>query len=134
MPAPFRIYNTLTRTVEPFSPQRPGHIGLYVCGMTVYDRAHVGHARAFVVFDAFVRYLRHRGWDVTFVRNFTDVDDKIIARAAELGEPPLDLAARFITYLDEDLARAYRSRVDPRLNYEQALEMALRIATRLRPG
>jgi len=92
MAEPFSIYNTLSRSVEPFEPIEPGKIGLYVCGMTVYDHAHVGHARAMVVFDAFVRYLRHRGWDVTFVRNFTDVDDKIIKRAAELGEAPLELA------------------------------------------
>ena len=104
MAAPFRIYNTLTRTVEDFVPVREGHVGVYVCGMTVYDRAHVGHARAFVVFDAFVRYLRFRGWDVTFVRNFTDVDDKIIARANERGEDPLELAARYIDAYHDDAA------------------------------
>ncbi len=103
MPSPFRIYNTLSRTVEDFVPQVPGKIGIYVCGMTVYDRAHVGHARAMVVFDAFVRYARHRGWDVTFVRNFTDVDDKIIRRAQELDEDPLALSARFIDAFHEDV-------------------------------
>jgi len=103
MANPFRLYNTLSRTVEDFTPQTPGHVGIYVCGMTVYDRSHVGHARAMVVFDAFVRYLRHRGWDVTFVRNFTDVDDKIIRRAAELGEDPLALASRFIDVFHEDM-------------------------------
>ena len=103
MAEPFRIYNTLSRTVEDFVPQTPGHVGLYVCGMTVYDRSHVGHARAMVVFDAFVRYLRHRGWDVNFVRNFTDVDDKIIRRANELGEDPVGLAARFIDIFHEDM-------------------------------
>lgn len=102
MPASFRIYNTLTRTVEPFEPLREGKVGLYVCGMTVYDHAHVGHARAMVVFDAFVRTLRHRGWDVHFVRNFTDVDDKIIARAAQTGETPMELAERFIRLFKED--------------------------------
>jgi cysteinyl-tRNA synthetase len=102
MPSPFRIYNTLNRTVEDFVPQVPGHVGLYVCGMTVYDRCHVGHARAMVVFDTFVRYLRHRGWDVTFVRNFTDVDDKIIRRAAELDEDPLALSARYIAAFHQD--------------------------------
>lgn len=102
MATPFRIYNTLSRTVEDFVPQRPGHIGLYVCGMTVYDRCHVGHARAMVVFDTFVRYLRHRGWDVTFVRNFTDVDDKIIRRAVELDEDPLALSARYIDIFHQD--------------------------------
>lgn len=103
MAAPFRLYNTLTRSVADFVPQTPGHVGLYVCGMTVYDRCHVGHARAMVVFDSFVRYLRHRGWDVTFVRNFTDVDDKIIRRAAELGEDPLALSARYIDVFYEDM-------------------------------
>ena len=103
MAAPFRIYNTLSRTIEDFVPQNPGKVGLYVCGMTVYDRAHVGHARAFVVFDAFVRYLRHRGWDVTFVRNFTDIDDKIIRRGNELGEDPAALAQRYIDAFLEDV-------------------------------
>jgi cysteinyl-tRNA synthetase len=96
MGAPFAIYNTLSRKTETFVPLEPGHVGIYVCGMTVYDHAHVGHARAMVVFDAFTRYLRHRGWRVTFVRNYTDVDDKIIARAAERGEDPAALAQGFI--------------------------------------
>ena len=103
MSAPFRLYNSLTRSLEDFEPLRPGHVGLYVCGMTVYDYCHVGHARAMVVFDSFVRFLRSRGWDVTFVRNFTDVDDKIIARAANTGEEPLALAARFIDVFHEDM-------------------------------
>ena len=85
MAAPFRIYNTRTRSVEPFVPQAEGRVGLYVCGMTVYDHLHVGHARAMVVFDTFVRWLRYRGWDVRFVRNFTDIDDKIIRRAQATG-------------------------------------------------
>jgi cysteinyl-tRNA synthetase len=96
MAEPFKLYNTLSRKVEDFVPIEPGHVGLYVCGMTVYDHCHVGHARAFVVFDTFVRYLRHRGWKVTFVRNFTDVDDKIILRAAERSEDPAALAQRYI--------------------------------------
>ena len=103
MPHPFRIYNTLSRQTEDFEPLRPGHVGLYVCGMTVYDHIHVGHARAMVVFDTFVRYLRHRDWEVTFVRNFTDVDDKIIRRATEIGDDPVALAARFIDYFHRDV-------------------------------
>ncbi len=103
MAQPFRLYNTLTRTVEPFEPREAGKIGIYVCGMTVYDRCHVGHARAMVVFDAFTRYLRSRGWDVRFVRNFTDVDDKIIRRASETGEEPLALAQRYIDAFHEDM-------------------------------
>jgi cysteinyl-tRNA synthetase len=99
---PFRLYSTLSRTVEPFTPISADHIGLYVCGMTVYDRCHVGHARAMVVFDTFVRWLRHNRWNVKFVRNFTDVDDKIIARAAQNGEEPMALAERFIAAFHED--------------------------------
>ena len=97
MAASFTLYNTLRRKVEDFEPLNPGKVGLYVCGMTVYDHCHVGHARAMVVFDTFVRYLRHRGWEVTFVRNFTDVDDKIIERAAKKGEEPLAFAQTFMT-------------------------------------
>jgi cysteinyl-tRNA synthetase len=98
-----RIYNTLTRTVEPLEPRVPGEVGLYVCGMTVYDHCHIGHARAMMAFDVVVRHLRRRGLKVTFVRNHTDVDDKILARAAELGVPPLALSAQFIQELDTDL-------------------------------
>src|SRR5262245_12164022 len=104
MAAPFRLYNTRTRRVEDFEPLVPGQIGLYVCGMTVYAECHIGHARAMVVFDTFVRYLRHRGWTVRFVRNFTDVDDKIIRRAAERGEDPLALAQRYIEHFHRDMA------------------------------
>ena len=102
MAAPFKLYNTLSRQLEPFTPLNDGAVKLYVCGMTVYDRCHVGHARAMVVFDTFVRYLRHRQWQVTFVRNFTDVDDKIIRRAAEIGEEPIALAQRFIQVFHDD--------------------------------
>ena len=101
-PAPFRLHNTLSKRVETFEPQEAGKVRLYVCGMTVYDKQHVGHARAMVTFDMVARYLRHRGWDVSFVRNFTDVDDKIIARAAEAGEEPLALAERFIDAFKSD--------------------------------
>jgi cysteinyl-tRNA synthetase len=104
MAAPFRLYNTRTRTVEDFEPQTPGEVGLYVCGMTVYDDAHIGHARAMVVFDGLVRYLRHRGWKVTFVRNFTDVDDKIIRRAAAEGRDPAELAQHYIDDFHRDMA------------------------------
>ncbi|MFO0744804.1 MAG: cysteine--tRNA ligase [Myxococcota bacterium] len=103
MPAtPFRLYSTLTRDVRPFEPVQPDHIGLYVCGMTVYDRCHVGHARAMTVFDTFVRWLRWKQWKVTFVRNFTDVDDKIIARAQQNGEDAAALAERFVQAFHED--------------------------------
>lgn len=105
MPAPFRLYNTLHREMEDFTPLEDGKVSLYVCGMTVYDYQHVGHARAMVTFDMVARYLRHRGWDVTFVRNFTDVDDKIIKRAAEQGIEPMALAERFIDLFHDDVAK-----------------------------
>ena len=76
-----QVHNTLTGKLEDFVPLHPPKVGMYVCGVTVYDRSHVGHARALVVFDVIYRYLRFLGYDVTFVRNFTDVDDKIIKRA-----------------------------------------------------
>ncbi len=97
-----KIYNTLTRTKETFQPIEPGKVRMYVCGMTVYDFCHLGHARAMVVFDVVVRYLRHAGYDVTYVRNITDIDDKIIRRAAENGEPFAALTERFIAALHED--------------------------------
>ena len=102
MAAPFRIYNTLSKKIEDFKPVNAGQVGLSVCGMTVYDHAHVGHARAMVVFDAFARYLRHRGWKVNFIRNFTDVDDKIIKRAAEKGQEPMELAEFYIKSFHND--------------------------------
>ena len=104
MATPFRLYNTLTRSVLPFESLKPGHIRLYVCGMTVYDDCHLGHARAMVIFDAFVRAQRARGWTVEFVRNFTDVDDKIIARARERDEAPEVLAQRYIDHFHRDMS------------------------------
>jgi cysteinyl-tRNA synthetase len=98
-----RLYNSLTRRHEPLETRVPSRVGLYVCGMTVYDYCHIGHARAMVAFDVIVRQLRRRGYTVDYVRNHTDVDDKIIHRARESGEHPLALSARFIEALDEDL-------------------------------
>src|SRR5258708_2643141 len=102
MTSPFRLYNTLSRNVEEFTPCEPGKVRLYSCGMTVYDHAHVGHARAFVTFDMVTRYLRHRGWQVELVRNYTDVDDKIIRRANETGEDALAIANKYIASFAED--------------------------------
>ncbi len=96
------IHNSLTRRKEPFAPIDPGQVRMYVCGMTVYDYCHLGHARVLVVFDMVVRWLRARGFDVTYVRNITDIDDKIIKRAAENGESVEALTARFITAMHED--------------------------------
>ncbi|MDH5766713.1 MAG: class I tRNA ligase family protein, partial [Gammaproteobacteria bacterium] len=97
-----KIYNSLTRQKEEFKPIEPGKVRMYVCGMTVYDLCHLGHARVLVVFDMVTRYLRHIGYDVTYVRNITDVDDKIIARANENGEDFNDLTGRFIQAMHED--------------------------------
>lgn len=111
-----RIYNTLTRRKEEFQPLRPGKVGMYVCGVTVYDMCHIGHARSIVLFDVIFRYLRTSGYDVTYVRNFTDVDDKIINRANEVGENWKDLAERFVHefYVDMDALGVLRPTHEPR--------------------
>ncbi len=82
-----RIHNSLSGTKEELKPINPGRLRMYVCGLTVYDFVHVGHARMLTAFDVISRYLRHRGYRLTYVRNITDIDDKIIRRAAEHGEP-----------------------------------------------
>lgn len=98
-----KIYNTLTQKKEEFKPLVPKKIGMYVCGMTVYDYCHMGHARTMVAFDVIIRYLRAKGYDVNYVCNITDIDDKIINRANENKEPYNDLTARFIKALEEDM-------------------------------
>lgn len=97
-----KLYNTLTRQKEVFQPICPGKIGLYVCGMTVYDDCHIGHGRMLVVFDMIVRFLRAQGMNVTYIRNITDIDDKIIKRAHENGEPIAALTERYIARMHED--------------------------------
>jgi len=111
-----KIYNTLARKKEPLVPLEENHVKLYVCGITSYDYCHIGHARSALVFDMVVRYLRYRGYKVTFVRNFTDVDDKIIARAAEKQIDPADLAQQFIDefYTDMDALGVQRPDIEPR--------------------
>jgi cysteinyl-tRNA synthetase len=99
-----RVYNTLTRTKEDFVPLDPPRVRMYVCGMTVYDYCHLGHARVMVVFDAVQRWLRVSGYQLTYVRNITDIDDKIIKRAVENGESISALTERFIGFMDEDAA------------------------------
>jgi cysteinyl-tRNA synthetase len=98
------IHNSLTGLKQPFQPIDPPRVGMYVCGVTVYDHIHVGHARCYLVFDVIRRWLRYRGYDVTYVRNITDIDDKIIRRANECGEPYETLTARFIRAMHEDFA------------------------------
>jgi cysteinyl-tRNA synthetase len=97
-----KIYNDLSRSKETFEPLQPGKVNLYVCGMTVYDLCHLGHARVMVVFDVVYRYLKAVGYDVTYIRNITDIDDKIINRANENGEPFHELTERFIQAMHED--------------------------------
>ena len=99
-----KLYNSLTRRKEDFQPLEAGRVGLYVCGMTVYDYCHIGHARMLVAFDVVQRWLRARGYQVTYVRNITDIDDKIIRRAVENGETLSSLTGRFIAAMHEDEA------------------------------
>ena len=99
---PITLYNTLTRQKEEFVPLNPENVRMYVCGMTVYDYCHLGHARVLVVFDMIARWLRQHGYPLTYVRNITDIDDKIIARANENGETINELTARFIAAMNED--------------------------------
>lgn len=111
-----KIYNTLNRKKEALRPLEANHVKLYVCGITSYDYCHIGHARSALVFDMVVRYLRHQGYKVTFVRNFTDIDDKIINRANEQGVDSAALALRFINefYVDMDALGVVRPDIEPK--------------------
>jgi len=111
-----QLYNTLTRKKEHFEPAVPGKVNMYVCGITAYDLCHIGHARSAVVFDVLVRYLRHTGLDVTFARNFTDVDDKIITRANQEGLTSQEVAEKYIATFYEDMDRlnVLRADIEPR--------------------
>ena len=102
-----RIHNTLTDSVEEFVPIEPGKVRMYVCGVTVYDDIHMGHARSIIVFDTVARYLRYKGYEVQHVTNFTDVDDKIIIRAAKEGIEPLELSQRYIDRYFEETTKLY---------------------------
>ncbi|CAH2059945.1 unnamed protein product [Thlaspi arvense] len=97
------LHNTMSRKKELFKPKVEGKVGMYVCGVTAYDLSHIGHARVYVTFDVLLRYLKHLGYEVSYVRNFTDVDDKIIARANELGEDPISLSRRFCEEFNRDM-------------------------------
>src|SRR5947208_6161445 len=100
---PLRVFNTLANEKQDFTPVRQGRIGIYVCGITVYDLTHIGHARMLTAFDVMVRFLRWAGWEVAFVRNWTDVDDKIIRRALERGQDPRQLSEHFIDECRHDM-------------------------------
>lgn len=122
-----KIYNSLTRQKEEFKPIHPGKIGMYVCGVTIYDLCHIGHGRTFVGFDLVVRYLRYLGYQVNFVRNITDVDDKIIKRAAENNESCEALTERLIgeMYADFDALNLLRPDIEPRATLHIAEIIAL---------
>ncbi len=111
-----RIYNTLTGQKEDFEPINPGKVTMYVCGVTVYDLCHIGHARSQVVFDAIARYIEHLGYELNYVRNFTDVDDKIIKRAGERGKESSEIANEFIAefYTDMDALGIRRPSLEPK--------------------
>ncbi|HLA33716.1 MAG TPA: cysteine--tRNA ligase [Rhodocyclaceae bacterium] len=126
-----KIFNTLAREKQIFVPLRPGHVGMYVCGMTVYDYCHLGHARVMVVFDMVARWLRASGYCLTYVRNITDIEDKIIKRAQENGETIRSLTDRFIAAMNEDAAAlgVIRPDYEPRATdyVEPMLEMIGRL-------
>lgn len=111
-----KIYNTLTRQKEEFKPIHPGKVGMYVCGVTIYDHCHIGHGRTFVAFDVVARYLRYSGYALTYVRNITDVDDKIIKRAAETNVTCDELTERLIgdMHADFDALAMLRPDIEPR--------------------
>ncbi|MFI3271102.1 MAG: cysteine--tRNA ligase [Pseudomonadota bacterium] len=126
-----QIYNTLTRKKETFVPINEGKVNMYVCGITAYDLCHIGHARSAVVFDVLVRYLRHTGLDVTFARNFTDVDDKIIKRANESGMESEAVAEKYIEafYEDMDKLNIVRADIEPKatLHITEMIELCERL-------
>jgi cysteinyl-tRNA synthetase len=129
-----RIHNSLTGDKQPLEPITPGEVRMYVCGITVYDFIHVGHARMMIVFDVVNRYLRHRGYRVTYVRNITDIDDKIIKRAAENGETIGALTERFIAAMYEDCAALGVARPDFEPRATQYLPAIIGMTERLIAG
>jgi cysteinyl-tRNA synthetase len=126
-----RIYNTLTKTKETFEPLTPGHVKIYVCGPTVYDSCHVGHARSVVVFDVVVRFLRAMDFQVTYVRNFTDVDDKIIRRANEVGMDTRRLAEKYIDEFHRDMDALNVIRADHEPRVTEHIEDIVAVVNRL---
>tara|TARA_R110002072_G_scaffold216658_2_gene374093 strand:- start:799 stop:2196 length:1398 start_codon:yes stop_codon:yes gene_type:complete len=125
------VYNTLTRKKEPFVPMEPGKVSMYVCGLTTYDFAHIGHARMLVAFDIILRYLRYSGFEVTYVRNITDIDDKILRRAAENHEYFADLTDRFIEATHEDEAALFVTRPDQEPRATAHISDIIRLIERL---
>ena len=125
------VFNTLTRKKQLFEPIQPGHVGIYVCGVTTYDYCHIGHARTYVAFDIVVRYLRKLGYSVKYVRNITDLDDKIIKRAAENGEDFHQVTERFIREMhkDFDALNLVRPDIEPRVtsHMDEIIQMIERL-------
>jgi cysteinyl-tRNA synthetase len=130
-----KLFNTLNGRKEDFLPIEPGKVGMYVCGVTVYDMCHIGHARAYITADLIYRYFQYRGFEVTYVRNFTDVDDKIIRRANELGVSTEELSSRFIQefYCDMDALGIHRPNVEPRVT-KHIPEIIRMVETLIRRG
>ena len=126
-----QLFNTMARAKEPFAPLTPGKVAMYVCGITAYDLCHIGHARSSVVFDVLVRYLRHLGYAVTFVRNFTDVDDKIIKKANSEGVSSQEIAERYIAAFYEDMDQLGILRADAEPRATQYVEAMADMAARL---
>ncbi|MFO7839361.1 MAG: cysteine--tRNA ligase [Desulfosalsimonadaceae bacterium] len=126
-----RVYNTLTRDKEEFAPMTPGRVRMYVCGPTVYDSCHIGHARSLVVFDVIYRYLLHRGFDVVYARNFTDVDDKIISRANELGISTMELSEKYIDEFHADMAALNVRRATHEPRATEHIESIITVVKRL---
>ena len=130
-----RIYNTLTGKKEDFIPLHDKRIGMYVCGVTVYDLCHIGHARSAIVFDTIYRYFQYRGYEVSFVRNFTDIDDKIIKRANEEGTDYKVIAEKYIREFHTDMGRLglEKPSVEPKAT-EHIPEIIQLISTLLEKG
>ncbi|MCX7051263.1 MAG: class I tRNA ligase family protein, partial [Proteobacteria bacterium] len=126
-----RIHDSLTGQKQDLRPIRPGEVRMYLCGDTVYDFCHIGHARSKVAFDVVRRYLAHRGYRVVFVRNITDIDDKIIRRAAEVGEPIEVFTERYIAAMHEDYDRLGILRPDHEPRATQYVPGMVALAQRL---
>ncbi len=126
-----RIFNSLTRKKEIFEPVQPGKVGMYVCGPTVYDSCHIGHARSVVVFDVIARYLKDQGYEVTYVRNFTDVDDKIIQRANQLGVSSKAIAEKYIQEFNEDMGALHVQRPNHEPKATEHIADIIQVITKL---
>jgi cysteinyl-tRNA synthetase len=130
-PVALELYDTLTRQKRPFVPREKNKVRMYVCGVTVYDYCHMGHARSAIAFDVLARWLRHSGYDVTFVKNFTDVDDKIIQRANERGVPPEQISEQYIEAYREDLGRLGLAKVDVEPKATEHIDKMIEVIERL---